>query len=160
MERRHDHSAGLAGRTGLALVIENFDQRDLRLDVVMLMLGALQRDGADLACAIGSEEIEPERAPDERAQIGSDHLRAAHDALEVGENEVPIQEVEAQLLQQRGDDSQIVRLLAQQPLRDLGDGRPVIEHDRRSGLKRLRRRAPVGIVAGPRARTRHRHHPA
>ncbi len=56
VQRGNEEFADLAGRAGLARLIQDLSQNMLRLNVVVLVIGTLQGDVPDLPCRVDVDE--------------------------------------------------------------------------------------------------------
>ena len=131
----HEKFANLAGRAGLARLIQDLSQNMLRLGMVVLVIRTLQGDVPDLPCRVDVYDRHApcfaNRASDLRLQV----LRYGNNLLKVWQLDTLFATMISKPMHNGWMSQQVIGVVALQPFDLLFDWRRNIETDQRTSLE-------------------------
>src|SRR5262249_10262808 len=141
VQRRDHHAPDLARLACTALGVEDLDQSGLALYVIVRVIGALQRDVAGLGRAVDVFDVEAPRGVRCRPELVGHHLAEGGEALQSRKYDPALLAIPGKAQEIGGEGYEIGRLLAQEPLDLVLDGRVDVQGGGGTGGEDLRRRA-------------------
>ncbi len=116
MQGRQHHLADFTGRTRFSRFVENLDDQALGLDVVVLVLRALERDVAHLLGRIDVGERHAPGAADDLAGILRESAAERPRLAQAGEPDIALEAAPGEPVEVIGVGQQIVGRVALQPV--------------------------------------------